>query len=73
MVFTKNTRVCVHPSVYDALKYFTETVTPRAFFKIILSHSVLSYSSFCVNIFSKIFLLFVSPFGHVTVKNFIEY
>ena len=26
---TKNTRVCVHPSVYDVLKYFTETVTPR--------------------------------------------
>ena len=60
-------------SVYDELKYFTETMIPRAFLKIILSHSFLSYSSFCVNIFSKNFLLFVPPFGHVTVKNFIEY
>ena len=53
----KNKRVCVHPSVYDALKYFTETVTPIIFSKIILSDSFLSYSSFCVNIFSKNFLL----------------
>ena len=70
---TKNTRVCVHPSVYDALKYFTETVTPRTFSKIVLPHNFLSCSSFCVNIFSKSFLLFVPAFVHVTVKNFIGY
>ena len=55
----KNSRVCVHPSVYDASEYFIETVTPRTFSKIICSDSFLSYSSFCVNIFSKSFLLFV--------------
>ena len=64
---------CVLPSVYDTLKYFTETVTPRTFSKVILSHSFLSYSSFCGNILSKNFLLFVPAFGHVAVKNFIEY
>ena len=73
IVLTKNTRVCVPRSVYDALKYFTETLTPRTFSKIILSHSFLSHSSFCVNIFSKNFLLFVPAFGHVTVNNFIEF
>ena len=31
-LLAKNMRVCVYPSVYDALKYFTETVTPRIFF-----------------------------------------
>ena len=56
----KNMRVFVHLSVYDALKYFTETVTPRTLFKIILSRSFLSYSSICVNIFSKNILL-VAP------------
>ena len=55
----KNTRICVRPFVHDELKHFTETVTPRTFSEIILSHSFLSYSSFCVNIFSKNFLLFV--------------
>ena len=69
----KNTRVFVPPSVFDALKYFTETITPKTFSKIIFSRSFLSYSSFCVNIFSKNFLLFVPVFGHVTVKIFIEY
>ena len=69
----KNTRVSVHPSVNDTLKYFTETLTHITFSKIILSHSFLSHSSFCVNIFSKIFLLFVPASGHVIVKNFIEY
>ena len=58
-LLTKNARGCVYPSVYDALSYFTETVTPRKFSKIILSHNFLSYSSFCVNTFSKNFLLFV--------------
>ena len=71
-LLTKNMRVCVHPSVYDALKYSTETVTPRTFSKIILYHSFLSYCSFCVNIFSKNFLLFV-PRLAMTVKNLIEY
>ena len=66
---TKNARACV----YDELKNFTEAVTPRTFSKVILSHSILSYSSFCVNMFSKNILLFVPTFGHVTVKNFIEY
>ena len=61
----KNTRVCICPSVYDALKYFIETVTPSAFSKIILSHSSLSYNSFCVNIFSKNFLLFLP---HLTIS-----
>ena len=42
----KNTRVCLHLYVYDALKYFTETVTPRTFSKLILSHSFLSNSRF---------------------------
>ena len=64
----KITRVCVHPSVYDALKYFTEMVTPRTFPKIILPHSFLSDSSFCAYIFSKNFLLFALAFGLVTVK-----
>ena len=64
---------CVLPPVYDTLKYFTETVTPRTFSKVILSHSFLSYSSFCGNILSKNFLLFVPAFGHVAVKNFIKY
>ena len=68
---------CVLPSVYDTLKYFTETVTPRTFSKVILSHSFIlshsSHSSFCGNILSKNFLLFVPAFGHVDVKNFIEY
>ena len=41
------------------LKHFTKTVTPRTFSKSNLSHSFLSYSGFCVNIFSKSFLLFV--------------
>ena len=66
-------RVCVPPSVYHKLKYFTETVTPRTFPKIFFCPSFLSYSSFCVNKFSKNFLLFVPAFGHVTVKDFIEY
>ena len=73
MALTKNSRVCVPPFDYDTLKYFTETVKRRIFSKIILRHSILSYSSFCVNIFSKNFLLFVTVFGHVAVKNFIEY
>ena len=64
---------CVPPSIYDTLKNFIETVTPRTFSKIILSHSILSNSSFCSNIFSKNFLLFVPTFGHVAVKKFIEY
>ena len=38
----KNTRFCVPPSVYEVLKYFIETLTPRAFSKIILSHSIFS-------------------------------
>ena len=45
----------------------------QTFSKIIFSRSFLSYSRFCVNIFSKNFPLFVPVFGHVTVKNFIEY
>ena len=65
-------RVCVPPSVYKALKYFTVTVARITFSKIILCHSFLSYSSFCVNIFSKNLLLFVTTFGHVMVKNLIE-
>ena len=73
MTFDENTRVCIPPSVYDALKYFSETVTPRIFSKFILSHSILSYNNFYVNIFSRNFLLFVPAFGHVAVKNFIEY
>ena len=64
----KNTRVCAPLSVYDALKYFTGTVTPRTFSKLIFSHSFLSYSSFCVNTFSKNFLLLAFAFGHVTVR-----
>ena len=60
-------------SVYGALKYSPETVTLRICSKITLSHSILSYSSFCVNIFPKFFLLFVSALGQVSVKNFIEY
>ena len=74
MIFDKNTRVCVPPSVYDydALKHFTETVTSRGFSKIILSHSILSYSNSCVNVFSKNFLLFVPVFGYVAVKNFMN-
>ena len=60
MGFNKNTRVCVDPSVYDAVKYFIETVTPRTFSKIFLSHSFLSNNSFCVNVLSKNFLLFVT-------------
>ena len=31
MAFEKNTRVCVPPFVYYALKYFTEKMTPRTF------------------------------------------
>ena len=70
----KITRVCVLPSdVYDVLKYFTETVTPRIFSKIILSYSIFSYSSFYVNIFTKHFLLLVPTFGYVAVKDFIKY
>ena len=65
-------RVCVPPSVYDALKYFIETVASRTFSKIILSHSILSYSSFCGNIFFKNFLLFVLAFGHVAVKKLLD-
>ena len=72
-LLTKNTRVCIPPSVYDALKYFTETVTPRTFSKFILPHCILSYNSFYVNMFSRNFLLCVPAFGHVSVKNFIEY
>ena len=41
------------------LKYFTEMMTGRTFSRIILSHSVLSYSSFCVNMFSENILLLV--------------
>ena len=73
MGFDENTSVCVTLSFYDALKYFTEMVTPRTFSKIILSKSILSCNSFCVNIFCKNFLLFVSTFGHVAVSKFIEY
>ena len=72
MVFDEKC-VCVPPSVYDALKYFTETVTPRTFSKINFSHNIFSHRNFCVNIFSKSFLLFVPAFDHVAVKNFIEY
>ena len=61
-------RACVPLSVYDTVKYFTETVTPRLFSKIILSRSIIPYSSF-----SKHFLLFVPALGHVEIKNFIEY
>ena len=68
-----NTRVCVPTSVYDTLKYFTERVTPKSFSEVFLSHSFLSYSSYCVNIFSKIFLLLVPATDHITVKNYIEY
>ena len=60
-------------SVDDALKYFTETVTPREFSKIILADSIVFYSNFCVDMFSKMFLLFVPTFGHVVLKNFVEY
>ena len=56
-LLTKNTSVFVPPSVYDTLKYFTETVTPSTLSQIILSHSFPSYSSFCVSIFSKNLLL----------------
>ena len=63
----------VPPSVYDALKCFTETVTPRTFSKFILSYSFLPYSSFCINLFSKNFVLFVPTFGYVTVKKLTEY
>ena len=59
MAFHEKNKILFLPSVYDALKYFTETVTPTTFSKIILFHSFLSYSSFCVNIFSKNYLLFV--------------
>ena len=68
----KNTIVLVSSSVYDALKYFTETITPRTFSNIILSHSFFSYGSLCVNIFSKIFLLFEPAIDYVAVKIFIE-
>ena len=68
MAFNERMRVRVHPSVYDALKYLTQTVTPRTFSKIILSHSFLSYGSFCVNIFSII----CATLCHVTVKTLIE-
>ena len=51
MAFEENTIVCVPLSVYDTLKYFTETVTPGTFSTIILSHSILSYSSFCEKIY----------------------
>ena len=49
MAFNEKYESCVSPSVYDALKYLTETVTPRTFSKISLSHSFISNSSFCVN------------------------
>ena len=35
VLLTKNTRVCVAPSVYDTLKYFTEKATGKTFSKII--------------------------------------
>ena len=57
---------CVPPSAFDALKYFTDTVIPITFSKLILSRSFLSYNSFCVDIFPKNFLLFVPTFGHAT-------
>ena len=60
IAFNQKYQSLCYPSVYDALKYFTETVTPRTFSKIILSHSFLFYSSFCVNIFFENFLLFAS-------------
>ena len=41
----KNTRVCVPPSVYGTLKYYTEKVKSGTFSKVILPHSILSYSS----------------------------
>ena len=69
----KNTRVCVPPSVYGTLKYYTGKVKPGTFSKVILPHSILSYSSLSVNIFSESSLLFVTAFDHVAVKNFIEY
>ena len=73
MAFDENTRIGVIPSVYDTLKYLTELVTRRRFSEIILSHGILSYSSFCANIYSKNFLLSVPALGHVTAKNYIEY
>ena len=71
-LLTINTRVGVPPSVYDASKYFTESLTRRTFSKIIFPHYFRPYSIFCVNLFSKNFLLFVPAFSHVAVKNFIE-
>ena len=35
VLLTKNTGVCVAPSVYDTLKYFTEKATGKTFSKII--------------------------------------
>ena len=71
-LLTKNTRVYVRPSVYDASKYSNATVTPRTFLKIILSHSFVSCSSFCVNIYFQKLPIICAALGHVTVKNLIE-
>ena len=46
MAFNEKYESLCYTSVYDALKYFTETATPRTFSKTILSRSFLSYSSF---------------------------
>ena len=72
-ILTKNTRVYIRPSFYDALKYSNATVTPRTFPKIILSHSFVSCSSFCVNIYFQKLPIICAALGHVTVKNLIEY
>ena len=72
-ILTKNTRLYVCPSVYDALKYSNSIVTPRTFPKIILPHSFVSCSSFCVNIYFQKFPIICAAPGHVTVKNLIEY
>ena len=63
----------VPPSVYGTLKYYTEKVKSGTLSKVVLPHSILSYSGLSVNIFSESSLLFVPAFDHVAVKNFIEY
>ena len=72
LLLMKNTRVCVPPCIHDIFEHFHETVTHRTFSKIILSYNFLSYSSFCVNILSKNFLLFAPVFGYGAVKVFNE-
>ena len=55
-------RVCDPSSVYDVMKYFAKTITPRTFSKFILSHTIFSYNSFCVNVLLQI------NFGAIAIK-----